>query len=179
MLPDKALDRLQDGCKFIAERCNALGLNSWEVVAAQSYGHQIDIEGGKISLAAGGGEGGFGIRVVENGKFGFAYLVDVESADKAIKSALSIAKMSPAVDGFVLPSEQPAQSVSGLYDKNIVAMSSEDLLTQADAIISEVASLDERAVVTGGGIGVSANASAIYNSEGIEAAGVTLSLIHI
>lgn len=175
MLPDKALDRLQDGCKFIADRCNSLGLESWEVVAAQSYGHQIDIEGGKISLAAGGGEGGFGIRVVENGKFGFAYLVDVESADKAIKSALSIAKMSPAVDGFVLPSEQTAQEVLGLYDKNIVATSSEDLLTQADAIISEVASLDERAVVTGGGIGVSANASAIYNSEGIEAAGVTTS----
>ncbi|GIR34256.1 MAG: hypothetical protein CM15mP47_4820 [Methanobacteriota archaeon] len=52
MLPDKALDRLQDGCKFIADRCNSLGLESWEVVAAQSYGHQIDIEGGKISLAA-------------------------------------------------------------------------------------------------------------------------------
>ena len=52
----------------------------WEIVATQSYGHQIDIEGGKISLAAGGGEGGYGIRVIEDGKFGFAYLVDVKSS---------------------------------------------------------------------------------------------------
>lgn len=175
VLPESALDRLQEGCKIIGDRCNAMDISSWEVVATQSYGHQIDIEGGKISLAAGGGEGGFGIRVLEEGRFGFAYLVDVNSADAAIKSALSIARMSPAVNGFVLPSEQSAQPVSGLYDSSVVDMSSEDLLIQADDIISEVASLDNRAVVTGGGIGVSANASAIYSSEGVNAAGVTTS----
>ena len=167
LLPNDALDRLQAGCKSIADRCNSLGISSWEIVASQSYGHQIDIEGGKISLAAGGGEGGYGIRILEGGKFGFAYLVDVNSADKAIESALSIARMSPSIDGFVLPSEQAAKQVSGLYDKSITEMNSEDLLTQADAIISEVASLDKRAIVTGGGIGVSANASAILTSEGL------------
>ena len=98
MLPVDALDRLQAGCKSIGDRCQSLGVSSWEVVASQSYGHQIDIEGGKISLAAGGGEGGFGVRVIEDGKFGFAYLVDVKSADKAITSALSIARMSPSID---------------------------------------------------------------------------------
>ena len=175
MLPIDALDRLQAGCKSIGDRCQSLGGSSWEVVASQSYGHQIDIEGGKISLAAGGGEGGFGVRVIEDGKFGFAYLVDVKSADKAITSALSIARMSPSIDGFVLPSEQPSNEVSGLYDKSIVEMDSESLLTQADLIISEVASLDNRAVVTGGGIGVSASASAILTSEGIESGGITTS----
>ena len=175
LLPNDALDRLQAGCKSIADRCNSLGISSWEIVASQSYGHQIDIEGGKISLAAGGGEGGYGIRILEGGKFGFAYLVDVNSADKAIESALSIARMSPSIDGFVLPSEQAAKQVSGLYDKSITEMNSEDLLTQADAIISEVASLDKRAIVTGGGIGVSANASAILTSEGIESGGITTS----
>ena len=175
LLPNDALDRLQAGCKSIADRCYSLGISSWEIVASQSYGHQIDIEGGKISLAAGGGEGGYGIRILEGGKFGFAYLVDVNSADKAIESALSIARMSPSIDGFVLPSEQAAKQVSGLYDKSITEMNSEDLLTQADAIISEVASLDKRAIVTGGGIGVSANASAILTSEGIESGGITTS----
>ena len=57
LLPDGALDRLQDGCRIIGSRCNQLGISQWEVVASQSYGHQIDIEGGKISLAGGGGEG--------------------------------------------------------------------------------------------------------------------------
>ena len=75
MLPEGALDRLQDGCRTIGSRCNQLGISQWEVVASQSYGHQIDIEGGKISLAGGGGEGGYGVRVLEDGKFGFAYLL--------------------------------------------------------------------------------------------------------
>ena len=120
LLPDGALDRLQDGCRIIGSRCNQLGISQWEVVATQSYGHQIDIEGGKISLAGGGGEGGYGVRVLEDGKFGFAYLVDVKSADEAISSAISIARMSPSIEGFVLPSEQSAQQVGGLFDKSII-----------------------------------------------------------
>lgn len=175
LLPNDALERLQSGCKAIGDRCNSLGISSWEIVASQSYGHQIDIEGGKISLAAGGGEGGYGIRIIEQGKFGYAYLADINSADKAITSALSIARMSPSIDGFVLPSEQEAEQVGGLYDKSIVEMDSESLLTQADLIISEVKSLDDRAVVTGGGIGVSANANAILTSQGIESGGLTTS----
>ena len=69
------------------------------------------------------------------------------------------------------PSEQSAKKVGGLCDKNILSIGPEDLLEQADAILSEVASLDERAVVTGGGLGVGASASAIYSSEGIESSG--------
>ncbi len=175
LLPDNALERLQMGCKSIGDKCNSLGISSWEIVASQSYGHQIDIEGGKISLAAGGGEGGYGIRIIEEGRFGFAYLVDVNSAETAINSALSIARMSPSVAGFNLPTEQDAEKVDGLYDKSIIEIDSEHLLTQADAIISEVSSLDKRAVVTGGGIAVSANASAILTSEGIESGGLTTS----
>ena len=174
-MPEGALDRLQDGCRTIGSRCNQLGISQWEVVASQSYGHQIDIEGGKISLAGGGGEGGYGVRVLEDGKFGFAYLVDVKSADEAISSAISIARMSPSIEGFVLPSEQNAQQVGGLFDKSIIDLDSEFLLNQADAIISEVSSLDSRAVVTGGGIGVSANAASILTSEGIDSGGLTTS----
>ncbi|GIR34187.1 MAG: hypothetical protein CM15mP47_4130 [Methanobacteriota archaeon] len=102
-------------------------------------------------------------------------MADINSADKAITSALSIARMSPSIDGFVLPSEQEAKQVGGLYDKSIVEMDSESLLTQADHIISEVKSLDNRAVVTGGGIGVSASANAILTSQGIESGGLTTS----
>jgi predicted Zn-dependent protease len=134
--------------------CKNQGIEQWEIVAYQSYGHQLDIEAGKISLAAGGGEGGYGIRVVEDGRFGYAYLVDVESAESALKQAMDIARASPSVAGFVLPSAEDAPQVDGLFDQRILDLGPEDLLEQADAILSEVASLDARAVVTGGGLGV-------------------------
>ena len=175
MLPDDAVDRIQAGCQTIGTMCKSQGIEQWEIVACQSYGHQLDIEAGKISLAAGGGEGGYGIRVVEGGRFGYAYLVDVESAESALKQAMDIARASPSVAGFVLPSAEDAPQVDGLFDRRILDLGPEDLLEQADAILSEVASLDARAVVTGGGLGVGATASAILSSEGIESSGITTS----
>ena len=106
MLPDDALDRLISGSKKISDICKVKNIQQWEIIALQSYGHELDIEAGKISLAAGGGGGGYGIRVLENGKFGYAYLADIGSAENAINQAISIARISPSVDGFVLPSSQ-------------------------------------------------------------------------
>ena len=57
MLPDDAVDRISEGCKLIGDLCKKEGIAQWEVVAFQSYGHQLDIEAGKVSLAAGGDRG--------------------------------------------------------------------------------------------------------------------------
>ena len=175
MLPDDAVERITAGCKTIGDMCASQGVQQWEVVASQSYGHSIDIEAGKISLAAGGGDGGYGIRVVEDGRFGYAYLVDISSAQTAIAQARDIAKASPSIKGFVLPSQQEAKEVGGLCDANILSIGPEDLLEQADAILNEVSSLDKRATVVGGGLGVGASAGALLSSEGIESSGVTTS----
>ena len=62
MLPDGAEDRLLASANIIADACRASGVQQWDLVGFQSYGQQLDIEAGKITMAAGGGEGGFGVR---------------------------------------------------------------------------------------------------------------------
>lgn len=175
VLPEGAEDRLLANANVIADACRASGVEQWDLVGFQSYGHELDIEAGKITMAGGGGEGGFGVRVVDQGRFGFAHLVDVSGAERAVQQALAIAKKSPSVNGFVLPSEQPAQQVGGRFDKRLLDLGPETLLEQADSILSEVQSLDARAVVTGGGVGVSATAGCLMNSEGILSVGMTTS----
>ena len=175
VLPEGAEDRLLANANVIADACRASGVEQWDLVGFQSYGHELDIEAGKITMAGGGGEGGFGVRVVDQGRFGFAHLVDVSGAERAVQQALAIAKKSPSVNGFVLPSEQPAQQVGGRFDKRLLDVGPETLLEQADSILSEVQSLDARAVVTGGGVGVSATAGCLMNSEGILSVGMTTS----
>ena len=175
MLPDGAEDRLLANAKVIADACAANDVQQWDLVGFQSYGHQLDIEAGKITMAAGGGEGGFGVRVVNDGRFGFAHLVDVSGAERAVKEAISIANKSPSVPGFVLPSERPASEVGGRFDEQLLSLNPEDLLEQADAVLHEVSSLDKRAVVTGGGVGISATAACLMNSEGILSTGMTTS----
>lgn len=175
MLPDGAEDRLLANAHLIADVCKSSGVEQWDLVGFQSYGHELDIEAGKITMAAGGGEGGFGVRVVDQGRFGFAHLVDISGAQRAVDQAMAIAKKSPSVKGFTLPSEEPAETVSGRFDAGLLQLQPEDLLEQTDAILSEVKSLDERAVVTGGGVGVSATAACLMNSEGILSTGMTTS----
>ncbi len=175
MLPDGAEDRLLANAKVIAAACEKSGVEQWDLIGFQSYGHQLDIEAGKITMAAGGGEGGFGVRVVDGGRFGFAHLVDVSGAERAVEQAVAIAKKSPSIEGFVLPSEQPAKDVGGRMDASILDLSPEDLLEQADGVLSHVKSLDDRATVTGGGVGVSATAGCLMTSEGILSSGMTTS----
>lgn len=175
MLPSDAEDRLLASAKRLADACKASGVQQWDLVGFQSYGHELDIEAGKITMAGGGGEGGFGVRLVDQGRFGFAHLVDVSGAERAVQQALDIANKSPSVAGFVLPSAEPAQNVGGRFDAKLLDVSPEDLLEQADGVLATVASIDERAVVTGGGVGISATASCFMNSEGILSSGVTTS----
>ena len=98
MIPDDAVERLMDSAQKIGSSCESAGVAEWEIFASQGYGHSLDIEAGKISMASGGGEGGFGIRIVEDGRYGFAHLVDPSSAERAIQQALSIARKSPSID---------------------------------------------------------------------------------
>ena len=74
-----------------------------------------------------------------------------------------------------MPSNQETKEVKGLFDKKILSVGPEDLLKQADSILNEVSSLDKRAVVTGGGLGVSATAGVLTSSEGIDHHGITTS----
>lgn len=175
VIPDDAVDRLLDGCQTIAKQCEAQNIQGWEIVASQGYGRSLDIEAGRISLASGGGEGGFGVRVLQDGRYGYAHLVDPSGAEHAVSEACSIANASPKIDGFTLPHSAKATLVDGMSDEAILNLSTEDLLVQGDDIISEVASLDTRAVVIGGGIGIGAEANVMLSSEGIEVTGITTS----
>ncbi len=175
MIPDDALERLLESSKIIGDQCEKLGVNQWEVFATQGYGHSLDFEAGKISMASGGGEGGFGLRVLEDGRYGFAHLVDPTGAERAVSEAISIARKSPMISGFELPSNQQSSPVGGMMDKEILSLSPEDLLEQGDYVLTKVTELDSRAVAVGGGIGIGASASSIVNSNGIEDGGLKTS----
>ncbi|MDA0716156.1 MAG: TldD/PmbA family protein [archaeon] len=164
MIPTDALDRLLQKADVISNACKSAGVEQWDIIGMQSYNEGVEIEAGKISLAGGGGDGGFGIRVVDKGRFGFAHLVDVQNVSSAIELAKKIANISPQIQGFDLPSFESTKKVDGMFDKSIVATSSEDIL-------AHVASKNEYAIVTGGGIEVSTTASCLISSSGIEESG--------
>lgn len=172
LLPDDALIRIQEGCEVIGRAAKAQSISQWEVVSSQSYGSSVDIERGTIAMASGGGEGGYGIRIIEDGRYGFAYVGLPEEGEAAITQALSIARRSPQIKGFSLPSSSKGVNVDGLMDDNIDNLITDDLLNTADDLISMVDGIAPQAVVSGGGVAASITASALLSSEGIEIGGV-------
>ncbi|DAC16841.1 MAG TPA: TldD/PmbA family protein [Candidatus Poseidoniaceae archaeon] len=170
MLPDGAVERVQEVCASIGEACEAAGVAQWDVMGEQSYGLDLNLEAGKITMVGAGGEGGFGVRVVDDGRFGFARLVDPSGAQRAVDQAISILRKSPQVAGFELPESSDVTAVPSAFHADVAGLTAEDLMDRADAMLAHVASESPQAVVTGGGLGASATASAFLSSEGIERA---------
>lgn len=175
MIPEDAVERLLESAHLIGAACERSNVQQWEVFASQAYGHSLDFEGGKISMASGGGEGGFGLRVVENGSYGFAHLVELSGVERAVQEAISIARRSPSIEGFELPSNNVVKSVGGMLDKSILDLGPEELLEQGDQVLTKATEIDARSCIVGGGIGISASAGAILTSSGIEDGGVKTS----
>ncbi len=171
IMPIDAVERLQEGCETLGKMAAKQSITQWEIVASQAYGTSVDIERGRIALAAGGGDGGFGIRIIEDGRYGFAYVGRPEEGGEAISLALSIARKSPQIKSFHLPSASKGTSVDGLFDVRVDQLTPDDLLDNADDLISMVAGICPNGVVSGGGVGASIYASALLTSEGIESAG--------
>ena len=172
MIPDDITENLDNKTRQIAQVCKSLNISQWEIIAEQSYGYELDIEAGKITMASGGGAGGFGIRIVNDGKYAYTYVNSLSGIEKALLEAKKICDVSPSIDGFELPSNRDATEVKGMYDRSILSAEPEFLLSQGDDLISHVGSLDSEAKVTGGGIGVGVTASQILSSEGIDQAGL-------
>ncbi|MBA88286.1 MAG: hypothetical protein CMB16_03350 [Euryarchaeota archaeon] len=172
MIPDDASDRLLESAHKIGKLCEKLGVQQWEVFGTQGYGHSLDIEADKITMASGGGDGGFGIRLVNDGKYGFAHVVDSDAAEVSVIEAIKIAEKSPSIKGFELPGNHSSKDVGGMKDTKILNMSPEDLLEQGDQVLTRVKELDSRASAVGGGIGIGAGATAIVTSSGIESHGI-------
>ena len=103
MLPDGAVERVQEVCAAIGKACEDAGVAQWDVLGEQSYGLDLNLEAGRITMVGAGGEGGFGVRVVDDGRFGFARLVDPSGAERAVDQAMSILRQSPQISGFELP----------------------------------------------------------------------------
>lgn len=174
LLSDDVVDRLLDGCQTIGAAAEAAGAASWEVYGEQGSGLEVDLENDQLTLASGGGDGGWGLRVVDGGRFGYAYLGSTEASEveAAVAQAVRIAALSPSVDGFELPDAAPASPVSGLHDRRLDDIQPDELLSLGRDMVAAVKDADARAVVTGGGLGVGLGAGALVTSSGIESSGI-------
>ncbi len=84
------------------------------------------------------------------------------------EKALSIAKLSAPVPGFVLPAKQKALHIDGLFDKDVVVACVEDAVDIARRLIKSTETVDRRVGAKGGQVSLVHIKKSVINSLGVD-----------
>ncbi len=147
------------------------GADEAEAYVYQGLSTNVNIERGQITKSSRIIDRGLGIRAIVNRATGFSYtnILDSEAAFKeAVLKASDSAKASkPDEDWHGLPTKKAFASVKSTYDKEVVELSSEDLVKTASIMLDTAEEVDKRVLPIEGGAGASYLCRAVANSNGI------------
>ena len=132
-----------------------------EVFISKGISSSIDLDGESIDSVETSKDFGIGVRVIKEGKVGFAYSTkeDIDVVYKAMKNLVE--------DKFVSFAEREKfKEPKGIFYKNILDLDEEEMLD--DLILMRDIAKDEGVIVTGGGVSKSYEHNRIANSNGVD-----------
>ncbi len=161
--PQELLGRAEDAVR----RLIALGAESAEAFVAAGTGVSVDVEKDVVTYTTGDSEGGMGLRVVKDGRLGFAYTSDPDRLDEAGIKALDLTRLAPRT-GYCFPAGGVAYpSVAGMEDPTIVSMDPGEAVDMAGRMVEAAKAVHEGVTVGSGGVLFGYGTTAIANSEGV------------
>ncbi len=144
----------------------ARGAQQAEVFWEGGSALQVELENNRIANTGASQGMGAGLRVVSDGRIGFAYFTRADQVDTAIAQALAQAKHAPA-KGYSLPSAPKPGRLDGRWDDRIATLSVEDAIQVARDILAGAAEGAPKATLSGGGVGLESGHMALASSQGI------------
>lgn len=167
------LSDLQDRLIFLAElgvkRALKGGAEEAEAFVSNTDLMSVNISN-TISQARQGTSAGVGIRVVKDGRLGFAAAsgIDEQRIEGVAMEALSVAKLSPLDPHFKqLPNPIKRNSHDGVIDKRILNLTWNDISNMLNSLIGAVLEYDKRIKSVEGRIWMEKRVFAVVNSRGI------------
>ncbi len=157
--------------EHVVEAALKKGAQEAEAYTYEGQATNIGIELGQISKTNRIIDRGLGLRIVSNKAIGFAYtniLDDQKAVEGVIAGALSAAMASkPDPDWKGLPQMKPYVKTAKTFDKKIVALTPEELVSVAAVMLDAAVQVDKRVFAIEGGVGAGYVSSAIANSNGV------------
>lgn len=111
----------------ILELASSMGADEAEVYHETSVNEPVSMEAGKLTAIQRRDIERIGIRVIRDGREGFASVTDPGQVGMAISSAVSAAAIS-ARTGRALPSAESFMNEVSIYDETLVSSSRDDLI---------------------------------------------------
>ena len=127
---------------------------------------EVDIEKDRVAFTGTGQSRGGSVRLVKDGRVGFAYFTDDAEAVAAIDRALRNARLADAKD-YALPPGRPPAAMRDRFDPGLAALDVDAAVAAADRILAAAKEACPDATVAGGGVGLGVGAEAIASSEGV------------
>jgi len=162
-------DELSSLADFGVKKAKAKGAEESEVFVSNIDTLSINIKTGLLEARQGTALG-VGIRVVLNGKVGFAATsgTDEKQIEQTIQEAIDVAKIRPLDPKFShLPDPISVSSKDGIIDNNVLEFSDSDALKEVNMLSKTAFEYDKRIKAAYGGVGVQKGVFAVANSRGI------------
>ncbi len=150
----------------IVEKAHGRGITMAEVYLEWGEGLSVELENGALATASASRSSGGAVRVVKDGRLGFAYFTLDVDAPAALDAALRNTKLA-TVHGYALPTGPKARPIAGRWDDAVAAASTADAVRLAEHLVAGARQAAPEALVSGGGVGLESGLCAIASSEGI------------
>ena len=151
------------------------GAQEAEAFLSMSSGTSIDVERGQIVRSTKSVDQGLGIRAVYRKAVGFSYtnMLTNKTVEETATRAFRAAKASkPNKSWLKFPSKASFGAPTGVYDKRIVGLSSDELVEIASDMLGAVEAYDKRVLAVDGGAAKSVFSAVVVNSCGVEVSDV-------
>ncbi len=150
----------------IVEMATARGADEAEVYMMRSVSLDIDIENNRVQNTGRSRVEGGGIRVIQDGRLGFAYFTTDDAAENTIDRALKLTKLAPK-KGLELPDPQSPTHLDGRWDDGLAELDVAYALDLATALLDGRNEHAADCQLAGGGVNLGYSLEALANSRGI------------
>jgi PmbA protein len=160
-----------DLCKYVVNVAVESGAKEAEALITGGRTIGAEIERGEIKSSRDVMDTGVAVRVILNGKIGFAYtnMLNKEETEKTVIQAVKASKASRKDKNWKqLPEKSGYTHVEKTYDKRILEFTSDEAVALCKRIIAAAVEVDKRVLPASGGAEVSVVETVCVNSQGVE-----------
>lgn len=137
----------------------------WEVYITNSKIIEVESKKDILNFAKEEIENGVGIRVIKDGKMGFAYTSNLDKIEKAATNAINNAKLNKSDDNNAFTEVEKVPEVKGTYDKKIDDLSVDECCDYLNNMIGKA--LENGCEVSSSGFSANKIESIIINSNDV------------
>ncbi len=164
------LDALLGRAEDVVRRLTGMGADCAEAYLSVGTAVSVEVEKDVVSYTTGDTEGGMGLRVVRDGRLGFAYASDPSRVEETGRKAIDLTRLAPET-GYMLPAGADRYPVvEGLDDPALTDLEPSRAVEMAGQMVDAAKAVHEGITVGNAGLVAGHGSVAIANSEGVSVA---------